>query len=139
MARAMLVDVADVEESDQVRYVDVPYYDAVMLYACRSYEHQDAVPELYNMLRCTERISEYNKIVISYVEGRLFLVLASGRNLMLCNSFDAIDFTTAEYFLFLAMKKFQLNPEVSTLYCRTPLTSEQELTLYRYFHSVEKI
>lgn len=139
MARAMLVDVADVDEADQVRFIEVPYYDAVMLYACRSYAPQEAVPELYNMLRCTERIDEYNKIVISYVEGRLFLVVANGKNLLLCNSFDAVDFTTAEYFLFVALKKFQLNPEVSTLYCRTPLTSEQELTLYRYFHSVEKI
>jgi len=135
----MLVDVADVDEADQIRFIEVPCYDAVMLYACRSYEPQEAVPELYNMLLCTEKITEYNKIVLSYRDGRLFLVIAGGHNLLLCNSFDAVDFTTAEYYLFVAMKKFQLNPEVSTLYCRTPLTSEQELILYRYFHSVERI
>ena len=135
----MLVDVADVDEADQVRYREVPQYDAVMLYACRSYEPDNSVPELYNMLLCTEAIADYNKIVLSYARGKLFLVVAGGKNLMLCNSFDAVDFTTAEYFLFAALKKFQLNPEMSTLYCRTPLTAEQELTLYRYFRSVEKI
>lgn len=122
-----------------MRYIELPGYEAVMLYACRSHEPEDAVPELYNLLQCTERIDDYNKIVLSYAGGKLFLVVASGKNLMLCNSFEAVDFTTAEYFLFAALKKFQLNPEMSVLYCRTPLTPEQELTLYRYFRSVESI
>jgi hypothetical protein len=58
---------------------------------------------------------------------------------LLANVFRAPDFTTAEYFLFLSLKKLQLNPEVSSIYFRTPLSEEEELSLYRYFKSVEQL
>ena len=73
------------------------------------------------------------------MDGWLYLAIAQGKKLMLCNSFQAPDFTTAEYFVFLAMKKLQLNPEMSSIYFRTRLTEEQEMSLYRYFRSVEHI
>ena len=58
---------------------------------------------------------------------------------MLANIFKAPDFTTAEYFIFNAMKKLQLNPEVSTICFRTPISPEEEISLYRYFKAVERI
>ena len=84
-------------------------------------------------------INPKNKIVASYVDGYLYLVIAQGKTLMLCNAYQASDFTTAEYFIFLAMKKLQLNLEMSSIYFRTPLTDEQEMSLYRYFRSVEHL
>ena len=65
--------------------------------------------------------------------------LDKGKTLLLCNTYHAPDFTTAEYFLFMAMKKLQLNIEMSSVYFRTPLTEEQELSLYRYFMNVEHL
>ena len=53
--------------------------------------------------------------------------------------YQAPDFTTAKYFIFLALKKLQLNPEVSTICFRTPLDEDQEMSLYRYFKSVEQL
>ena len=73
------------------------------------------------------------------MDGYLYLVVAQGKSLLLCNSFKAPDFTTAQYFIFLALKKLQLNPEMSTLFFRTPLEEEQEFSLYRYFRSVERL
>ena len=81
--------------------------------------------------------SEYNKIFASYIDGYLYLAVAQGKSLLLANVFEAIDFTTAEYFIFLTLKKLQLNPEVSTITFRTPLSDEQEMSLYRYFKAVE--
>ena len=75
----------------------------------------------------------------SYMDGVLYLVIAQGKSLLLCNTFQAQDFTTAQYFIFLAMKKLQLNPEVSTICFRTPLSEEDEMSLYRYFKSVEQL
>ena len=82
---------------------------------------------------------DYNKILASYMDGVLYLVIAQGRSLLLCNSFQAPDFTTAQYFIFLAMKNLQLNPEVSTICFRTPLSEEDEMSLYRYFKNVEQV
>jgi hypothetical protein len=37
------------------------------------------------------------------------------------------------------MKKLQLNPEMSSIYFRTPLDQDQEMSLYRYFRNVEQM
>ena len=73
------------------------------------------------------------------LDGVLYLVIAQGKSLLLCNSYQAPDFTTAEYFIFLAMKKLQLNPEVSTIAFRTPLGEEDRMSLYRYFRNVDQL
>ena len=73
------------------------------------------------------------------MDGWLYLVIAQGRSLCLANVFRAQDFTTAEYFIFLSLKRLQMNPEVSTICFRTPLDMEAEMSLYRYFKSVVRI
>ena len=97
------------------------------------------LPEMYYMLKDVLALPDYNRILASYMDGVLYLVISQGKTLLLCNSFKAPDFTTAEYFIFMVMKKLQLNPEVSTITFRTPLTDEQEMSLYRYFKSVDTI
>ena len=154
-AAAALSDVAGVEPNEEFDVVDVPALDAKLAYSkevegelarviSATVLHADGttarpLPEMYYMLRTLDRLEEYNKILASYMDGVLYLAVAQGRNLMLCNSFKAQDFTTAQYFIFLVMKKLQLNPEVSTITFRTPLDMEQEMSLYRYFNRVEHI
>ena len=153
--RKMLAEVVDLADNDPVDFVEVPEFAAVLLYSNAIGETLSKVlsetvirtdgskaaplPEIYYMLESIRNIPDYNKILASYKDGYLHLVIAQGKSLLLCNSFQAPDFTTAEYFVFLAMKKLQLNPEVSTIFFRTELTDEQEMSLYRYFKSVEQI
>ena len=153
--RQMLAEVVALNESDQVDFVDMPQFGAVLLYSLtlsgtlpkvvsETVIRTDGskgrmLPEIYYMLSAMADIPDYNKIVAAYMDGWLYLAIAQGKTLMLCNSFQAPDFTTAQYFVFLAMKKLQLNPEMSSIYFRTPLEDEQEMSLYRYFRSVEHI
>ena len=155
IAREMLSDVAHLGESDSVSYAEVPEYAAVMVYSnsigetlskvisetVRTVDGEKStpLPELYYMLSYLSTIKDYNKILASYADGCLYLAIAQGKTLLLCNSYQAQDFTTAEYFIFMAMKKLQLNPEVSTICFRTPLSDDDELSLYRYFKSVERL
>ncbi len=150
-----LAEVVDLDEEDAVDFVEMPELAAVMLYSnsvggtlarvmsetvLRTDGSKTApLPELYYMLRHLQELQDYNKILASYMDGYLYLVIAQGKSLLLCNSFKAQDFTTAEYFIFLCMKKLQLNPEVSTISFRTGLTEEQEMSLYRYFKNVEQL
>ena len=154
-ARKNLADVVNIGEDDPVGYIEVPDYAAVMLYSNAIGEtlskvisetvlkldgtKQNPLPELYYMLSELKDLNDYNKILASYADGYLYLVIAQGKSLLLCNSFAAPDFTTAEYFIFHALKKLQLNPEVSTITFRTPLAEDQEMSLYRYFRNVEQI
>ena len=154
-SRQLLSGVSPVTESDYVEYVDVPQFASVLVFSNSIGESLSRVisdmvlktdgdkarplPELYHMLMALEQIQDYNKIMASYKDGYLYLVIAQGRTLLLCNAFQAQDFTTAEYFIFHAMKKLQLNPEVSTICFRTPLSEDDEMSLYRYFKNVEQI
>ncbi len=153
--RKNLSEVVELSESDAVDYVELSEYAAVLLYSNTIGEtlskvisetviridgsKAEARPELYYMLKSLSGLQDYNKILASYKDGYLYLVIAQGKSLLLCNSFQAQDFTTAEYFIFLAMKKLQLNPEVSTITFRTELEEEEEMSLYRYFKNVDKI
>ena len=151
--RENLAEVARLEETDLVESAEIPEFAAVLLYSNTIGEtlsrvvsetvlatdgsKSSSLPEIYFMLKTLPLLPDYNKILASYMDGYLYLTIAQGRSLMLCNVFRAPDFTTAEYFIFLAMKKLQLNPEVSTITFRTSLESEEEMSLYRYFKCVE--
>ena len=154
-SRQMLSDVVNITEDDAVEYVAVPEFAAVLLFSNTVVGAMSRVisetvlmtdgskarplPEAYYMLKQLSEIPDYNKILASYQDGYLYLVIAQGKSLLFCNTFKAPDFTTAQYFVFLAMKKLQLNPEVSSIFFRTPLDQDQEMSLYRYFKNVEQI
>ena len=153
--RRLLSEVTSVGEDEQVESVSVPEYNAVLLYSNSIGESLSKVlaetvlrtdgskarplPMIYNMLRRLEDIPEYNRILAAYMVGVLYLIIAQGRTLLLCNSFRASVFTTAQYFIYQAMKKLQLNPEKSTLTFMTHQDEEQEMSVYRYFRSGEHI
>ncbi len=154
-ARAALEDVADLKDGDPVDAVEVKAFDAMLIYSNSIGEtlskvmsetvvradgsKVDPLPELYYILESLSGLTEYNRIIASYMDGYLYLAIAQGKTLLLCNSYEAPDFTTAQYFIFLAMKKLQLNMEVSTICFRTPLNEDEEMSLYRYFKNVEQI
>ena len=154
-ASRLLADVVMLKENDRVESVSVPEYGAVMLYSnnigetltrvvsetvmCMDGSKASPLPVMYYMLKELVKLQDYNKIIAAYMDGILYLALAQGSTLLLCNSYKAPDFTTAQYFIFLAMKKLQLNPEMSSISFMTHLDYEQEMSLYRYFRSVEHI
>ena len=153
--RQSLADTVIIGEEDEVRHVALPEYAAELVYSLTMGEMlsktitmavldtdgkpAEVLPEMYYILKDMLGLDEYNRIVASYASGYLHLGISQGRNLLLANAFRAADFTTAEYFLFMAVRKLQLNPEVSTVYFRTPLSDEEEMSLYRYFKSVERL
>lgn len=138
-AREILSRTVLLEEDDKVEYISLPEYSAELVYSLSTPEAPSPVPELYNVIKALSGIGEHNRIVASYGDGVLSLAVAQGEKLLLANVFSAADFTTAEYFLFLAVRKLQLNPEVSTVHFLTPLSGDEEMSLYRYFKSVEQI
>jgi hypothetical protein len=137
-AREILSRTVLLEEDDKVEYISLPEYSAELVYSLSDPEPVEW-PELYNVIKALSGVREHNRIVASYGDGFLSLAVAQGEKLLLANVFSAADFTTAEYFLFMAIKKLQLNPEVSTVHFLTPLSGDEEMSLYRYFKSVEQI
>ena len=155
VAKKLLSEVVSLKDDEVVESVPVPEYNAVLIYSnnigetltrvvsetvlCTDGSKANPLPVMYHMLKALPGLPDYNKILAAYMDGVLYLALAQGATLLLCNTFKAPDFTTAQYFIFLALKRLQLNPEMSTITFMTPLDYEQEMSLYRYFRSVEHI
>ena len=151
----LLSEVVSLMDDERVESIPLPEYGAVLLYSNNIGEtltrvvsetvvrtdgsKSNPLPVMYYMLKTLGTLHDYNKIVAAYMDGVLYLAIAQGSTLLLCNSYKAPDFTTAQYFIFLAMKKLQLNPEMSSISFMTQLDYEQEMSLYRYFRSVEHI
>lgn len=136
-AREALAAVAELNGTDEVKSVGLPQYEATLIYS--SGKEDDSLPEIFYVLEALQSCREYNKIVASFDGTILSLAIAQGKTLLLANEYRAADFTTAQYFIFLALKSLQLNPEISTVCFRSPLKMEEEMSLYRYFKSVEQI
>ena len=153
--RSILEGVCALRESDVVSWVKVPQFSSVLVYSnsideslsraiagtvlLTSGEQAPVLPEMYYLLGAIGICEDYNKIICSYMDGWLHMVIAQGRSLQIANVYKAQDFTTAEYFIFLALKRLQMNPELSTVCFRTPLDAEAEMSLYRYFKSVVRL
>jgi len=153
--RQALAESASLKENDQADFIRIPQFAAVLLFSNRIGEtlskaisqtvlttdgcQARVLPEMYYMLEALGQCREYNRIVASYADKHLHLAVAQGKALQIANTFTAPDFTTAEYFIFSVLKKLQLNPEVSTISFRTPLSEQQEMSLYQYFKAVEEI
>ena len=134
-ARQALAEVAALEDGDRVEFKEIPTFSAVLVYSVSG--DASAPPEILSILEELPSCLEYNKLLCSWKDGELSLAIAQGKSLLLANSYPAPDFVTAQYYIFLAMKSLQLNPEVTTIRFRHSLTPEQEMALYRYFKAVE--
>ena len=134
-AREVLSQTVELDQEDKVEYISLPEFSAELVYSLSDEDY----PEMYYLLKKLSEIPEYNKILASYGDGVLTLVISQGDNLLLANTFQAADFTTAEYFLFMAVRKLQMNPEQSAVHFMSGLTGDEEMSLYRYFKAVESL
>ena len=122
-AREILSETVELSKEDKVEYISISEYAAVLVYSL----------SVDNAM--TRSVPGYD----DEDQGRVHLGIAQGNNLLLANIFKADDFTCAEYFIFLALKKLQFNPEVTRICFRTPLSEDEKMSLYRYFNSVEQL
>lgn len=131
--RCFLSETFTLEDWEQVDWVDIPAYDSVLVYV----KEGGSVPVMRELLECLKTREDYYKIGASIDVGCLSLAIEKNGELLFSNVFSVQDFPTAEYFIFAVMKSLQLNPEVSTIYFMNRLEQEDELSLYRYFKSVD--
>ena len=136
--REALAEVALIKEDAKVEYIEIPEYNAVLVYTL----DEDSVvssPEILNILKNLPLCQEYNKIICSIVDDILYIAIAQGKTLLMANSYKIQDFVTAQYYIFLAIKSLQINPELSTICWTSEINADEEMSLYRYFKAVVKL
>lgn len=130
-ARAFLSEVVPLAEGEPLSFAEIPSHGVQLVYAGQTR------PVVYDMIMSLVKVRDYNKIIACLLDDVLYLVIAQGDKLVFCNCFNATDFTTAEYYIFMVLKKLQINPEISTVNFASPLDQNQIVSLYRYFKSAE--
>lgn len=142
--RTLLSSVVKVEAQDVVKYKELPQYKAVLVYIATP-QAVSAVMAIALMIEEAQKIEKYNRVVVRYDNGeesgeaRIDVVLVSGPRLLFVNSFPAPDSVTAQYYIFAALRQFQINPELTAVYFYgdAPFTMKEEL--FRYFSAVESL
>ncbi len=132
----ILSEVVPLQDTDIVQHIELPDYKAVLIYVHKSDESLSE-PPIAELLRFTPSISGHNRLAVSLDEGYIYIVLAEGEKLLLANAYPATDIVTAEYFIFAALREFQINPRMTTIHFRGKVPSGLTEEMFRHFHSVE--
>ncbi len=134
--RRFLAALYVMDGGEDVAVEALPAYGASIVYVRDGSARE---PVLASLVKALPDCNGYNKILAMHDGEALYLAVAQGDSLKLASAYPAGDFTTAEYYIFLAVKTLQINPEMSVIRFASPLTEEQEMSLGRYFHGVEVV
>ena len=135
LATDLLSKVVVLEKNESVKSLELPCYKAVLLYAGMESDAR----RLADMLEATAALDRYNKVVVHLGAETVEIVVAAGDRLLLCNAYPAGDEVTAQYYLFAALKQFQINPQVTTVHFFGEAGETIKGDLFRHFASVEML
>ncbi len=130
----VLSQVVGVSPLETIEYVELPDFEAVLLFVPSL---DGGKPVIYDLLCKLGGIADYNKVLFCIKDSVLHLVIGAGEKLLLANSYEAKDFTTALYFIFAAMHDLQINPQMTTLYYTGTVAYDNQELLFSYFKGVE--
>ena len=101
---------------------------------------EELPPFVARLLMEADAITSYNKVILHYNGSRniAHIIICTGEELKLANSFKADSFESALYFLFLSIQKLQMNPKQCVIRVCSDISLEQEETVKRFFNGVEK-
>lgn len=108
-----------------------------------SLEHTTDVqlyPLAARLLEETSVIGDYNKVILHYcnIKKIAHIIISTGKELKLANSFKSDSFESSLYFLFLSIQQLQMNPRQCVIRVCSTITGQQEETIRRFFKGVEK-
>lgn len=134
------------DDLDEIDTVEVHNEQIVILFAVNStflnfikevQPEFKLFPSIYPMISQISNFKDYNKIFFQYNKGQVHIIAAEGSRLVFCNSFPAIHFNTALYFLFLALKQVQFNPELTTVFVSGNLKDFEIMDISKYFSKIK--
>lgn len=134
------------EELEEIDVVEISDEQAVILFAVNStfmnfikdiQPDFKVYPSIYPMISRISSLQDYNKIFFQFYKGIVHIIAAEGSRLVYCNSFPAIHFNTALYFLLLTLKEVQFNPEITTVYVSGNLKDFEIMDISKYFSKVK--
>lgn len=136
--RAYLNEVCDLSEHEIVKSIFIEKYSIVLVYVSDDKTEGDSLsyPLIYLLLIEASKSSSYNKLVINLDKGVLNLVLAEGDKLLLSNTFDVSDYSTAFYYILMVLKDRVINPALTKVSIIGEITEEFKNLISKYFRGI---
>ena len=134
-----------IDELEEVNTINIVKSEMVMIYAVSSTllnlikkYHPNLIiyPSLYTYLNVLPDLDGYNKLFFQYIGNIVTVVAAEKERIVFCNSFPASNFSSALYFVLLALKQAQFNPELTAVYINGNIKDYEIFDITRYFPKV---
>ena len=94
-------------------------------------------PAIFPAMKHLVNFHEINKIFFKYNKGETSIIAFEGKRLLFCNNFPAQHFNTALYYLFLAVKQIQFNPEQTTIFVSGSIPEIELMNMTKYFSKIK--
>ncbi len=138
--RRIMEELYPISDSDEVFFIDVPEYEAVLLYSWKpgSNAAKDSKPEIYRYLSALPGLSEHNKAILRYGkaensgESPTLIIVADGDRLITANHYHTTDFGSAIYYLMEILRQSQINPQQTSVHLFGEITREEIEMAARY-------
>ena len=140
-----LTKLHDIDELEEVNTISILRNEMVMIYAVGStllnlikkyHPNLTIYPTLYTYLNILPDLDGYNKLFFQYIGDIVTVAAAEKERIVFCNSFPASNFSSALYFVLLALKQSQFNPELTTVYISGNIKDYEIFDITRYFSKV---
>lgn len=132
----LLSQAVQLDGNDEAKYQELPEFQAVLVYASNSGQGKPVIADLLAVL---PSIDEHNKVVAHFDGSELDIAIAEGSKLLFANTYEVSDHVSGEYFIFAAMRQFQMNPEVTVVYFYGDAPFKMKNDLIRFCKGVERI
>lgn len=135
-----------IEDLEEINTITLQEEDMVIIYAANSTllnkikDYQPKIkiyPSVFLYLKYLPKFKEYNKIFFQYIKDKVIIIVSEGDKILMCSSYPAQHFNSALYFLHLALKEVQFNPEHTTVYINGNIKDLEILDISKYFSSVK--
>lgn len=138
--REALVEQFSLSPDAQVYSFALDDEGAVIVYSVPQQDDAESLPPFVaKLVRHAKAIGEYNKVVFHYSaqRGISHIIIYAGDELKLANSFKVDSFESALYFLFLSIKRLQMNPQQCVVNVCWGIPQQSIGMVSRFFKGVE--
>ena len=109
--------------------------EAVVVY----HQFQEGLPFVVRLMEEAAAIGDFNKVAFHYSKEKAIahIVIYTGSELRLANSFKVDSYESALYFLFLSIRGLQMNPQQCVVHICWNIDPAQKLTADRFFKGTQ--
>ncbi|MDD4058248.1 MAG: DUF3822 family protein [Bacteroidales bacterium] len=94
-------------------------------------------PSIYPFIKNNKFFPDNNKIFAQYHKGHVHIIITNSSKMLFCNSFPALQFNTALYYIMLAVKQTEIKQEDTAIILSGNFREEDSFSLTKFFPRIK--